>query len=93
MPALPETAFFGLAPDWIGEVLSPSTAAVDKHKLPIYAGAGVAHAWLIDPEARTLEVCALAGAQWTWLATHGGEDRVRAAPFEAIELPLGAIWG
>ncbi|HTN89597.1 MAG TPA: Uma2 family endonuclease, partial [Sorangium sp.] len=29
MPELPETAYFPLAPDWICEVLSPSTERVD----------------------------------------------------------------
>src|SRR5262249_18885421 len=38
MPALPETAYFEIVPDWICEVLSPSTAAEDRaDKMPIYA--------------------------------------------------------
>ena len=39
------------------EVLSPATAALDRsQKLPLYARAGVAYAWLVDPVLRTLEV-------------------------------------
>ncbi len=50
MPNMPATAHFTLAPDWVCEVLSPSTAAMDRaDKLPIYARAGVEHAWLVDP--------------------------------------------
>ena len=50
MPDLPDTAHFTLAPNWICEVLSPSTEAADRaDKLPIYARAGVEHAWLVDP--------------------------------------------
>jgi Uma2 family endonuclease len=57
MPAIPEEAFFSLAPDWVCEVLSPSTARIDRgRKLRIYAAAGVAHAWFVNPLERTLEV-------------------------------------
>ena len=44
-------------PDWIAEVLSPSTASHDKvAKLPVYERAGVAEVWLIEPIAPTLEI-------------------------------------
>jgi len=57
MPKLPETAWFGLAPDWVCEILSPGTMRADRaEKLPIYAGHGVGHVWLVDPDLRTLEV-------------------------------------
>ena len=50
MPAIPDAAFFTLAPDWVCEVLSPSTERIDRgRKLRIYAEAGVAHAWLVNP--------------------------------------------
>ena len=52
--------FFSLAPDWVCEVLSPSTAKLDRaEKLPLYAREQVAHAWLVDPLLRTLEVLEL----------------------------------
>jgi Uma2 family endonuclease len=94
MPELPETAYFTLAPDWICEVLSPSTAAFDRaEKMPIYAREGVRHAWLVDPLARTLEVFALAAEErWVLLGVHRDAARVRAAPFEAIELDLAVLW-
>jgi len=48
MPALPDTAFFEVSPDWVAEILSPRTAAIDRaDKMPIYAAAGVGHAWLV----------------------------------------------
>ena len=50
-------------------------------------------AWLIDPLARTLEVLKLESGRWTILATHAGNEVVRAEPFEAIELELAALWG
>lgn len=88
-----DVAFFTLAPDWVCEVLSPSTATFDrKEKLPVYAREGVQHAWLVDPRARTLEVFRLEAGRWVLLGVHSDSERVRAQPFEAVELELGALW-
>jgi Uma2 family endonuclease len=93
MPELPKTAWFELAPDWICEVLSPSTARIDRiEKMPIYAARGVAHAWLVDPDLRTLEVFENRSGQWLLVSTHQNDDRVRAAPFDAVELEIGGWW-
>lgn len=93
LPSLPETAHFTLAPDWICEVVSPSTAAIDRGaKLRSYAREGVSHAWLVDPLARTLEVFKLAGGLWTLVATHAGAASIRAEPFDALELDLTLLW-
>ncbi len=94
MPRPPRTAAFTLAPDWLCEVSSPSTAALDRGaKLPVYAREGVRHVWLVDPEARTLEVLRLEGARYMLLVTHTGLARVCVEPFEAIELELAFLWG
>lgn len=93
MPRVPETAYFALAPDWVCEILSPSTASLDRvKKLASYAREQVAHAWLIDPLARTLEVLQLDMGRWTVLATHSGTDVVRAEPFTEVDLELSALW-
>jgi Uma2 family endonuclease len=93
MPHMPETAYFPLAPDWVCEILSPSTASLDRaKKLAIYAREGVGLAWLMDPIAKTLEVLRLEGGRWTILATHAGDATVRVEPFEAIEFGLGEFW-
>jgi Uma2 family endonuclease len=93
MPALPDTAYIDVTPDWICEIVSPSTASLDRaKKLAIYARHDVSHAWLVDPLARTLEVLHLDGGRWTILATPTGSEVVRAEPFEAIELELGLLW-
>ncbi len=93
MPDLPDEAFFGLSPDWVCEVLSPSTSRLDRtRKLPVYARAGVPYAWLIDPVAQTLEVYRLESGHWIVAATHGGEARVNAEPFEEITLDLTRLW-
>ena len=93
MPALPNTAYFTLAPDWLCEVLSPSTETIDRtRKLAIYAAQVVGHVWLVTPLLETLEVLRLESQRWSLLATHEGNAKRRAEPFDAIELELGALW-
>ncbi len=93
MPELPDAAYCELAPDWICEALSPSTAAFDRaEKMPIYAQHGVRHAWLIDPDLQTLEAFELEGSRWLLLEVLRGDATVRVPPFEAIELPLARLW-
>lgn len=97
MPEVPSAPFFTLAPDWVCEVLSPSTARLDRiRKLPAYARERIPHAWIIDADARTLEVLKLEGERWTIVGVHAPEGRgptpVRAEPFEAIELDLSCLW-
>jgi len=93
MPSAPQTAYFPLAPDWVCEVLSPSTVSLDRtRKLAIYAREQVAHAWLVDPIARTLEVLRLDAGRWTIVSSHAGDETVRAEPFAEIELALPDLW-
>jgi Uma2 family endonuclease len=93
MPGMPAEAFFTLAPDWVCEVISPSTARIDRgRKLPIYARAGVAFAWLVDPLERLVEVLQLREGVWSIVAVHSDADVVRLAPFSALELPLSRLW-
>jgi len=94
LPLLPDAPAFTLPPDWACEVLSPSTATLDRaRKVPIYARQGVPHLWLIDPRLRTLEVYRLEGERWIVLESHGGSTDVRAEPFEAIALDMRRWWG
>jgi hypothetical protein len=93
LPRLPDEAFFRLAPDWVCEVVSPTTVAVDRvKKLRIYARERVSHAWLVDPLARTLEVLRLESDRWTIAGTWAGPAALRAEPFEAIDIDLTLLW-
>lgn len=93
LPVIEDDPFTTLVPDWICEILSPSTEVTDRTaKLPIYAAAGVQHAWLIHPIRRTLEVMRLHEGRWLILATHCDDQRVRVDPFSAIELDLSMLW-
>lgn len=93
LPTIPDVPYLELAPDWICEVLSPATAKLDLvHKLPKYAQAGVRHAWIVDPINHLLEVFRLEHEKWVLVSAFGGDDKVRAEPFEAVELELAALW-
>jgi hypothetical protein len=93
MPDLPHDAFFTVAPDWLCETLSPSTAAIDRtQKLDVYATQGVDCVWLVDPVARTLEVLRRDEARWVVAENYVGDVKVRAVPFETIEIDLAALW-
>lgn len=94
MPKIPmDQAFFELAPDWVCEVMSPSTAKVDRaEKLPIYAREGVRHVWLVDPIERLFEILRLENGRFSIVATLKDDAKVRAEPFDAIELDLAILW-
>ena len=93
MPSLPDEAGISVPPDWVCEVLSPATRTYDlTEKRDIYAEHGVAHLWLIDPQARTLEAFRLADGAWTLIAALHDDAEVRLPPYEAIAFPLAALW-
>jgi Uma2 family endonuclease len=82
-----------LAPDWACEILSERTRNRDKgQKMRIYAREGVRHLWHVDPLARTLEIFRFQDGQWFPVHSFSGEERVRAEPFDAIELELALLW-
>ena len=85
--------FFDVAPDWVCEVLSPSTAELDRgRKAALYHQEGVSHSWLVDPRAHVLEVYRRGRRGWRLAARHTGEASVRAEPFDAEPLELGLLW-
>ena len=93
MPELPDTAYFTLAPDWACEILSTSTRAHDLvHKRPIYAAAGVAYLWLVDPVDQVLEAFELDNGHWRLVAAVEHEDAVHIPPFDALTFGLAELW-
>ena len=52
----------------------------------------VAHLWLVDPLARTLEVFRLDGATYRVANVWRDDAKVRTEPFEAFELDLAILW-
>jgi Uma2 family endonuclease len=96
MPAVANEPYFTIRPDWVCEVLSPSTERYDRAaKIALYAAAGVTHAWLVNPLQRTLEILHLPSAtpgQWTALGVHQDDAKMQAEPFEQLELELSILW-
>lgn len=92
--AAPRSGPYTVVPDWICEALSPGTARSDRTaKMPLYARNRVGHLWLLDAVVQTLEVYRLEGERWVSVGTFGGDEKVRAEPFDAVELDLTMVWG
>ena len=92
MPKLPDIAWFEIPPDWVCEILSPSTARTDRIiKMPIYAREKVAHLWQIDPDLKLLEIYKLGTDQhWSLLTTLKDNDPVRQ-PFNVVYQSLASF--
>ena len=93
MPRLPDTAWFEIVPDWVCEVLSPSTMRYDRgEKRDIYGVQGVRHLWHVDVASRLLEVFELTGGRWVLLHAYRDADKVAAPPFDVITFDLAMLW-
>ncbi len=93
LPAEPETAHTDIPPDWVCEILSPSTTRLDRGpKRQIYAEAGVGHLWLLDPASGVLEGFALTGGHWLLLGTVARGQAVSLPPFDAVSFPLDELF-
>lgn len=89
----PEEHRFVVTPDWVCEILSPSTIRIDRvRKMRIYANHGVPYVWIVDPTVRILDVFRLESGKWLLLDTFVENDRVRAEPFREIEIELVSLW-
>jgi Uma2 family endonuclease len=94
MPQFPQDHVFDVVPDWVCEVISPSSGRLDRlKKMPIYARENVGYAWIVNPDLQTLEVFRGEGDGWHLVATHGETEVVRVPPFEEIEINLAFLWG
>jgi len=93
MPQLPDEPYLTICPNWVCEVLSPSTGVKDRaKKMPLYLRWGVQHLWLVDPGLRTLEIFRAERERWMVIGTWSEDARLRAEPFDAIELQLELLW-
>jgi Uma2 family endonuclease len=91
LPGLPDIAYFTLAPDWVCEVISPSSGRLDRvRKMPVYAREGVANLWVVDPIARSLEVYRLEAGRWVVVTPDDTE--VRIEPFDDVEIDRRRWW-
>lgn len=80
-------------PDLCVEILSPSSRTIDrKDKFKQYQGAGVAHYWMVDPEARSLEGYALRGRKYQLAGKGKSNQTLHLPPFPELAIPLAEIW-
>ena len=74
-------------------MLSPSTSPRDRGiKRELYARYGVPWYWIVDPEARTLEVLQLTDGIYHRVARVTGRDAVPLPPFPDLVLVVDALW-
>jgi len=58
----------------------------------LYAKAGIAHLWIVDPRQQLLEAFALLDNHWLLSGTWAGAEVVSAPPFETISFSLADLW-
>jgi Uma2 family endonuclease len=94
VPARPTGRPVRVRPDWVCEVLSPTTAKNDVvDKLHALQANEVPHYWIVDPEHETLTVLRWTVEGYLTAMTAKRGDRVRAEPFGEIELTVGLLFG
>lgn len=83
-----------IVPDWVGEVLSPSTAHRDLGvKRDMFEQWGVSHYWTVDCDQQTLTVRRLCERGYVDVLSAGASETVRAEPFELCEFFVGQLFG
>ncbi len=93
-PALPAGFPLTARPDWVCEILSPSTARYDLvQKQRTLHQHGVPHYWIVDPEHETLTVLRRDETAYLRILDAGVGDTVRAEPFVEVEIAVGTLFG
>lgn len=92
-PAARREKFFTIVPDWVCEVASPSTSLRDRRiKAPLYARAGVAHLWLVEPVEGRVEAYEQHDDRWLVSGTWGDDTDARIPPFDEVPIDLARLW-
>ena len=82
-----------VAPDIAVEVLSPSTAAVDRgRKMRMFARYGVREYWIVDPVRLEIEIHALEGRAYRRTQTATGGDTVRSVLLPGLAFRAGRLF-
>lgn len=95
LPERPKGRPIRVRPDWVCEVLSPSTARRDLiEKMQTLRECEVPHDWIVDPEHQTLTVYRWSREGYVVALVASQSDRhVRAEPFDAVEIDVGLLFG
>ncbi len=93
VPNFPGVRPVRVRPDWVCEMLSPGSAALDQgEKKSLYAKSGVPFYWIVDPLNRTIVVLALRDGAFEVVAVVGDQGCARLVPFDEIELELDSMF-
>jgi len=93
VPSIPTEVPIRLRPDWVCEVLSPSTAGRDlSAKLRGYHRSGIPHYWVVDPEHHTLVIYRWQSDTYAVAGSAGLGDTIQAEPF-AVDLSVAQLFG
>jgi len=94
MPQMPKGRPISLRPDWVCEILSPSNQRQDlSTKLLAYHSFKVPHYWIVNPMGEVLVVHRWSEQGYVTVLAAGRGERVRAEPFDAIDLEIGVLFG
>lgn len=92
VPELPDENPLTILPDWVCEVLSPSTEKDDLFiKRPLYAQCGISWIWIVDPAKHILEVYETLNGRPALTAVAQENERIVLPPFET-EFDVGPFW-
>lgn len=93
VPEFPYDRPIRFRPDWVCEVLSPSTARWDRiRKADLYLRAGVPHLWLIDTDSRILEAFEARAGAWVRLGAWSEGDVPEIPPFADQPIAIESLF-
>jgi Uma2 family endonuclease len=94
VPERPQRRPVRIHPDWVCEILSPSNEKRDLvDKMRVLREAGVPHYWILNPDEKVLVVHRLHPDGYLVALTASTGETVRAEPFDAVDLPVGVLFG
>ncbi len=89
----PDEALIELVPDWVAEVVSPSTEESDRgRKREAYGLMGVPWYWIVDPEKRTVDVFTNVRGRMVPDRSLGPDDLLAAPPFSAFGVAVSSLF-
>jgi Uma2 family endonuclease len=85
--------FFEGAPDLVVEVISPSSIRLDRvTKFTEYEQTGVTEYWIVDPQARIIEVYVLSNGEYGLLGTFKDKDMLQSQVLAGIEIVANTLF-
>lgn len=79
-------------PDLVIEILSPSTAKLDKTaKMRLYERSGIKEYWLVDPDREEIEVLTLKDSSYESMGVFGIEQSFESALLKGLRVSLDMI--